>query len=442
MPASQPVIYRVVIHRQGRRSIWPAHRPVPHPWSPEETTGTREECLAHIAQTAAGPMMRGTVDDAPAAQGTHFEARRTAGAPAEQAGREARRTTPAGIQFGLMFFGGEETAVPGNCYHLLLEAARFADAQGFSSIWLPERHFTNFGALYPSPAVLHAAIARHTQRVRLRAGSVVMPLHNPIRVAEDWAVVDNLSGGRVDLSFASGWHPDDFALRPEVYQTRYDEMYRGIETVRRLWRGEKIEVKSGSGKSIQVRTYPQPLQPELNFWLTAAGSAQTFEKAGELGGNILTHLFDQGVEDLARKIEVYRQARARCGYQGPGCVTVTLHTFLSDSLDTVRKRAGGPYCRFLKSNLGLLKSLAFSKGKDIDVAQLPPDQLDELLQFVFEKFLGGRSLLGTPETGETFLQQLAQIGVNEIACLLDFGPAVEDILAALPSLGELKRRVA
>jgi hypothetical protein len=61
---------------------------------------------------------------------------------------------------------------------------------------------------------------------------------------------------------------------------------------------------------------------------------------------------------------------------------------------------------------------------------------------VFEKFLGGRSLLGTPETGETFLQQLAQIGVNEIACLLDFGPAVEDILAALPSLGELKRRVA
>ena len=68
---------------------------------------------------------------------------------------------------------------------------------GFKAVWTPERHFHAFGGLYPNPAVTSAAVAAITTRVRVRAGSVVLPLHNPIRVAEEWAVVDNLSQGRV-----------------------------------------------------------------------------------------------------------------------------------------------------------------------------------------------------------------------------------------------------
>ena len=181
-----------------------------------------------------------------------------------------------------MFFGGDD-ALGADKYKLLIESARFADAHGLASIWLPERHFIKFGCLYPNPAVLHAALARETKRIRLRAGSVVMPLQNPIRVAEEWAVVDVLSGGRVDVSFASGWHPDDFVFAPENYADRKGEMLRGIETVRRLWRGEQIEATSASGQKIQVRTYPTPLQKELNVFLTAAGNPETFEKAGEIG---------------------------------------------------------------------------------------------------------------------------------------------------------------
>ena len=57
-----------------------------------------------------------------------------------------------------------------------------------------------------------------TERIEIRAGSVVLPLHNPIRCAEDWSVVDNLSNGRVGLSFASGWHANDFALAPDNFK--------------------------------------------------------------------------------------------------------------------------------------------------------------------------------------------------------------------------------
>src|SRR2546423_4497654 len=115
-----------------------------------------------------------------------------------------------------------------------------AGRRGFSAIGGPGGLFPAGGAPHPNPAVLPAALAMETSRIRLRAGSVVLPLHHPIRVVEEWAVVDNLSGGRVDLSFASGWNPEDFALCPERYRQRHAEMYAAIPTVRRLWRGESI----------------------------------------------------------------------------------------------------------------------------------------------------------------------------------------------------------
>jgi len=119
------------------------------------------------------------------------------------------------VRFSVMFFAATQNPMDGDKYRLVLESARFADRHGFASVWVPERHFTNMGSLYPNPAVLHAALARETRRVRLMAGSVVAPLHHPIRLAEEWAMVDNLSGGRVGLSLASGWNPDDFAFFPE-----------------------------------------------------------------------------------------------------------------------------------------------------------------------------------------------------------------------------------
>src|SRR5687768_15888466 len=140
-------------------------------------------------------------------------------------------------------------------------------------------HFHPFGGLFPNPSVAAAALATITERVQIRAGSVVLPLHNPIRVAEEWSLVDNLSGGRVGVSFASGWHGTDFALAPGNYLERKDIMLRDIETVRRLWRGEAVPVVDGTGRPTEVQIYPRPVQPELPVWVTAGGSPDTFRAA-------------------------------------------------------------------------------------------------------------------------------------------------------------------
>ncbi|MEB3358053.1 MAG: MupA/Atu3671 family FMN-dependent luciferase-like monooxygenase [Synechococcales bacterium] len=350
----------------------------------------------------------------------------------------------SGLQLGLMFFSSGEHSLGTDRYRLVLDSATFADQHGFSSIWVPERHFTSFGCLYPNPAVLQAALARETQRIRLHAGSVVLPLNDPMLIAEAWSMVDNLSGGRVGVSFASGWNPGDFALAPEHYTNRHQVMFEGIETVRKLWRGDVIQRIDGKGNPVSVRMYPTPIQPELPIWVTAAGSPQTFIQAGAMGANLLTHLFDQTVDTLAEKLDLYRRARADNGYDpNGGHIAVTLHTFVGKDLETVRSHVQTPYCDYLKSYTPLLAGLSHSRGLDINVSELSDQDLDALTKLVFNKmFDEGRVLFGTPESCLGLAQELYQIGVSEVACMVDFNPDVDRVLQSLPYLNQLREACA
>lgn len=368
-----------------------------------------------------------------------------AGVPAARIGaaRPAAAPARAGMRFGVMFFNGSEARDGTESYRLMLEAARFADAHGLSSVWLPERHFTGFGSLYPNPATLHAALARETAHVRLMAGSVVLPLHNPMRLAEEWAVVDNLSGGRVGMSFASGWNPDDFALQPDAYTSRQEELFAGIELLRTLWRGEHVTVRNGKGQEVSLRTYPTPVQRELPLWVTAASNPETFRRAGAAGANLLTHLLDHDVDELAAKIAVYRHARADGGHDpDEGQVTVMLHTFLGATIEEVHEKAREPYCNYLEDNINLLAGLASSRGSSVDPRTLSRQDLDGLVGFLYDRFCATRALLGTVDGCLPLVGQLERAGVNEIACLLDFGPAANDVLAHLPNLVQLAERAS
>ncbi len=351
-------------------------------------------------------------------------------------------TSPGnGIKFGLIFFSSLAAPTDSDIYRLVIESTKFADAHGFSSVWIPERHFTRDGWLYPNPVVLLAALARETRQIRLHAGSVVLPLHHPIRVAEDWAMLDHLSGGRVGISFASGWHPNDFVFFPDHYATRNDVMYQGIQVVQKLWRGESIQVQGGDGKLVDIRTYPTPLQRELPFWITAAGNPKTFAGAGEIGANLLTHMYNQSVEELAEKIRIYREARERQGYDPQtGQVSVMLHTFVSDTT-TALQQALDAFAEYLKSASYLLNSIAYSRGQKVDIASLSEEDVRDYLHFVVDRLVSTRRILfGTPESCFELVQQLKAVGVNEIACQLDFGLTTDVILQSMPYLNQLKER--
>jgi natural product biosynthesis luciferase-like monooxygenase protein len=264
-----------------------------------------------------------------------------------------------------------------------------------------------------------------------------MPLHQSLRVAEEWSVVDNLSGGRVGLSFTSGWIPNDFAFFPERYADKRGEMLRGIEEVRRLWRGQTIAARDGTGKEFEVGILPRPVQPELPVWLTCSGDPQTFVKAGELGLNVLTALLSQSVEEMIGKIKLYREARARHGHDpDAGSVTVMLHTFVAEDERKVLAEARAPLSDYLKAHVGLIETM--TKSLDIKVDIDKEKYLDDLIAFAFERYYRTSSLIGTPEKCLEIVSRLKQGGVDEVACFIDFGVRVEAVLESLHQLAVLK----
>ncbi len=359
-----------------------------------------------------------------------------------------------GMEMGLFFWGSDDGEGPEK-YRLLLDCARFADDNGFSSVWTPERHFHAFGGPYPNPAVTSAALAAITSRVHIRAGCVVLPLHHPVRVAEEWAVVDNLSNGRVGIGVANGWMPNDFVLRPETYANKKEVMFDEIETLRRLWRGESIPLENGQGEISNTLTLPRPIQPEVPIWITTAGNPDTFRRAGEIGANLLTHLLGQTVEEVAEKIKTYRQARADHGHDpAAGQVTLMLHTFVGENDDTVRDIVRGPMKEYLGSAVSLVAKHAWtfptyqrpegSAGEGIDdlteqdIASLSAEEADVILEHAFDRYFESSGLFGTPETCLAMIDKLKAIDVDEIGCLMDYGVETSTVEANLHHLARLR----
>ena len=278
------------------------------------------------------------------------EEARTLGESQQTSSRNSRP-----LKFGLFYFSSDAGPETTDRYKLLKEGAKFADKNGFSSMWTPERHFHLFGGLYPNPSVTSAAIAAMTENVDIRSGSVVLPLHNPIRVAEEWSVVDNLSNGRVGLAFASGWNANDFTLKPENYKDRKKVMFESIDTMLKLWAGESKTVNSGEGKPFEAKIFPPPIQKRPPIWITTVGNVESFKMAGERGFNILTHLLGQDVDVLAKNLVAYRKSWKENGHKGEGIVSVMIHTFIGKDPEEVRKIVKEPFCNYLKTSFDLVK---------------------------------------------------------------------------------------
>ncbi|MFI2618397.1 MupA/Atu3671 family FMN-dependent luciferase-like monooxygenase [Streptomyces sp. NPDC018584] len=324
------------------------------------------------------------------------------------------------LKFSLFYFANT-AGDKDRPYRFLMETARQADRLGFAAVWTPERHFHDFGGIYPNPSVLGSALAAVTERVQIRAGSLVLPLHHPVRVVEDWSVIDNLSGGRVGISFATGWHGTDFVIAPEKYEDRRQYTWDTIPVVRKLWRGEEVTLPGPKGTEITPTPYPRPVTPELPIWITASGNPDTYVQAGRLGANILTGLIGTETEQLAANIALYRKERAANGHDpATGIVSVMLHTYLEEDATAARERCREPLREYLRGYLGQQSDMVEGSGTDAGGADI-----EAQLDFAYERYAHQTALIGSPRTVRGLLDRLAEAGVDEAACLVDFGVTLE-----------------
>lgn len=357
-----------------------------------------------------------------------------------------------GMEFSLFYWGNDD-GVGRDKYRSLLEGAQFADNNGFCAVWTPERHFHAFGGPYPNPSVTGAAVAAVTHNLAVRAGSCVAPLHHTARIAEEWAVIDNLTNGRTGLAIASGWQPDDFVLRPEnTPPQNKPAMFDAIRDLRKLWAGEKIEFARQDGEMHAVLTQPRPVSKKLNIWVTTAGNPETWKEAGANGANVLTHLLGQSVDEVGEKIKIYHAALREAGHNPDDfTVTLMLHSFLAETREQAREIAREPMKDYLRSAAGLIKQYAWAfpafkkpKGVDnafqLDLGSLNDEELEGILDFAFERYFNDSGLFGTIEEAMVRVQEVKAIGVTEIACLIDYGIAVDQVLEGLKPLAEVLRQ--
>jgi len=162
-------------------------------------------------------------------------------------------------------------------YQAALDMAEWADSLGFAAITLSEHHGSNDGYL-PSPLTMAAAIAGRTRQIRILVAALVAPLYDPLRLAEDAAVVDNLSGGRLDLVIGAGYVPSEFAMFGVEVSERVQRVTKAITTLRNAWTGEPFEY---SGRTVRVTPAPyRPGGPGLMMGGSSEGAARRAARLG------------------------------------------------------------------------------------------------------------------------------------------------------------------
>ncbi|MGI5239092.1 MupA/Atu3671 family FMN-dependent luciferase-like monooxygenase [Dactylosporangium sp. CA-139066] len=342
---------------------------------------------------------------------------------------------PRAPRLSVFFFASADTGPAAHRYEFVLSAAALADDLGYEAVWVPERHFHTFGGLFPNPAVLAAALAVRTRRIGLRAGSVVLPLHHVARVAEEWAMVDALSNGRAGVSLASGWSRGDFVLAQGPYEQRRERLYASVELLQALWRGEEIEF-AAHGTAAPVRTYPAPSRRAIPLWLTAMSGPATFQEAGRRGWNVLTAYLQQDRAQLEANIGEYRRAFKGAAAGGTPHVTLMVHACVADDAAEALQLVERPLLAYQNEFLDLADRTMSAD----DDGPLTEDEKQELARYAVHKYARERGLIGGPAEVAERLRYFVEIGVDEVACLVDYGLPAPRMLQTLRRLAEVAGR--
>lgn len=303
-----------------------------------------------------------------------------------------------------------------------LDLMESAEDLGFDSVWPAEHHFSEYG-FCASPALSLAAIARRTKRLRLGTGVVVLPFHNPVRIAEDFAMLDNLSGGRVELGVGRGYQPIEYEGFG-VDQTKSREIFdESLEVIRRAWTCERLDFEGKHYRFHDVEVRPKPLQrPHPPIWL-AALSEETFAKAGQIGANLLCSPVFGGSLMVAReRIERYRVALETEGHDAASReVGALVMVYVADTQEQARREFADPviwyfrtFGKYVAPKLGLPPVESYEWYTQIrDLASVV--EWDQLLEH-------GAVICGEPDhVAERIAELRDVVGVDHLLCWTRLG---------------------
>ena len=300
----------------------------------------------------------------------------------------------------------------------ILDEAVYADQIGLNSAWIGEHHFSTLGVL-SCPDLVLAQVAAKTERIRLAPAVTVLPLHHPIRVAEQWATLDLLSGGRVDFAAGRGYDRREYAPFDVSFDDNQSIFEEGMEVVRRLWADDAPVTHHGRHYSFDnVAITPRPLQRPIPAYV-ASFSRPSIELAARLGCNLVVAPFAAAMTfgGLRQVRDLYAETCARHGHPtGRLMCSYFLH-FADTPAEEAAARAR--QIRYYKECV-----IAAFPG---DPATAPPSyryfiEIVDRLTRVQPSDLGENSvLLGSPAQVTDTLKKVEAAGFDEVILYVNVG---------------------
>jgi natural product biosynthesis luciferase-like monooxygenase protein len=317
-------------------------------------------------------------------------------------------------------------------YRGVIEQVEFADQIGIDYAWIVEHHFVRHGGLFPANYAFLSYLAARTKRIRLGTGATVLPLNDPVRVAEQAATLDQLSQGRFDFGVGRGFIRDEFDIFGVDMKESRERVEEGVELLKQVWAGPTMEFKSKFRPPLSSLPLLPPIfqKPHPPIWVACLMSPESFEWTAQEGHNLLYVAYHVDHPVAAERIGWYRDALAKHGRNVADheiCCVYHAHFLDSEDDERLAKIVHKPMSEYAAAGL--------------EAARKPPDptaykgyERREAGQrdFGFDAYFPGRVVMGGPKQAIERIHVLRDIGITQIGLLVDFGSlAQEDIMRSL-----------
>ena len=309
------------------------------------------------------------------------------------------------MKFGIFIFGDNHPELGRSnqkYYQEVLTIAEWAEELGFDSFWLGEHHLYWYGTCVSPPMVI-AALGQRTKRIRLGPAIAVPSFHNPLIVAEEYALADNLCNGRLEFGLGSGFSPVEFQQFGMTPEEAREKFWEGSEIIRKAWQGGSFSHHGKHYNFDNISLYMQPLQKPVPTWL-AASSDETLIKAGELGLPMMGIPFarSHNLADVKAKNDLYLGNYRQAGHKSAPQIMVAMHFSLHQN-EQAAVDGARPYFE---------RAISFHKTHRRPGSKIP--QLDTIKQ---ERL----ALFTTPEDTVAILRDYQKIGVTQVIAMVNFG---------------------
>lgn len=296
---------------------------------------------------------------------------------------------------------------------------------GFDSIWLTEHHYADYG-LSSAPSVLLATVAARTQRIRLAIAVYVIPFHHPLRLAEETATIDILSGGRLTVGLGRGNRPMEFFGHGVPQEQSRGRMEEGVEVLLQAWTRERVDFQGAHWNIRNVPVYPKPLQkphPPLAFAVT---SPETIAWTAKHGFGMLSSGLGTPLSQTLKNRDAYVDGLRSSNHTAPEVQellarwVVTKHVYVAPTDAEACSEARGPEMWYRDAFVRSLSADGLS-GLHPSVYEGAGAMINRLRSQTWEDLLESALLIGSPDTVANKIAELQQAGVGELACWMNFG---------------------